>query len=180
MLKRIFHYGLIGGLIVGAIMFGLVVATKGRPPLQWGMAIGYASMLLALSTVFVAIRKYRDEERGGVVGFLPALLLGLGVSFVAGVVYVLAWEATLAWTGMDFAGDYANALIEQQKARGLDGADFDRFVAGMEQFKQDYANAPYRWSMTFAEIFPVGVLVSLLSAALLRNPRFLPLRRRHA
>lgn len=180
MLTKIFHYGIIGGLIVGSIMFGLAVAMKGHPPLHWAMSIGYASMLLALSTVFVAIKKYRDEERGGVVRFLPAFLLGLGVSFVASVVYVLAWEATLAWTGMDFAGDYANALIEQQKARGLDGAALDQFAAGMEQFKQDYANTPYRLSMTFAEIFPVGVLVSLVSAALLRNPRFLPLRRARA
>jgi hypothetical protein len=31
--------------------------------------------------------------------------------------------------------------------------------------------------MTFVEIFPVGVLVSLVSVALLRNPRFLPARR---
>jgi hypothetical protein len=30
--------------------------------------------------------------------------------------------------------------------------------------------------MTFVEIFPVGVLVSLISAALLRNRRFLPAR----
>jgi len=31
--------------------------------------------------------------------------------------------------------------------------------------------------MTFIEIFPVGVLVSLVSAGLLRNSRFLPVRR---
>jgi hypothetical protein len=31
--------------------------------------------------------------------------------------------------------------------------------------------------MTFAEIFPVGLLVSLASAGLLRNSHFLPARR---
>jgi hypothetical protein len=30
--------------------------------------------------------------------------------------------------------------------------------------------------MTFIEIFPVGVLIALISAALLRNPRMLPAR----
>ncbi len=39
-----------------------------------------------------------------------------------------------------------------------------------------YAKPWYRMPMTFAEIFPVGILVSLVSAALLRNPRFLPAR----
>jgi len=30
--------------------------------------------------------------------------------------------------------------------------------------------------MTFIEIFPVGLLVALISAALLRNPKMLPAR----
>src|SRR3546814_12654255 len=34
----------------------------------------------------------------------------------------------------------------------------------------------FRLPMTFVEIFPVGVLVSLVSAAVLRNPRVLPAR----
>jgi hypothetical protein len=40
----------------------------------------------------------------------------------------------------------------------------------------EYANLLYRLSMTFTEILPIGVLVSLASAALLRNSRFLPMR----
>ena len=46
----------------------------------------------------------------------------------------------------------------------------------MERFKAEYANPFYRLPMTFIEIFPVGARVSLLSAAVLRNPRFLALR----
>jgi hypothetical protein len=46
----------------------------------------------------------------------------------------------------------------------------------MEAFKLQYANPMIRMPMTFAEIFPVGLLVSLVSAGLLRNPRFLPAR----
>jgi hypothetical protein len=43
-----------------------------------------------------------------------------------------------------------------------------------------YDNPLYRLPMTFAEIFPVGLLVTLVSAVLLRNPRFLPARTRAA
>lgn len=45
-----------------------------------------------------------------------------------------------------------------------------------EASKVQYANPLFRLPMVFAEIFPVGVLVSLISAALLRNRRFLPAR----
>jgi hypothetical protein len=140
------------------------------------MLIGYSIMLIALSTVFVAIKRRRDVDLGGVIRFWPAFGLGLGISLVAGVLYVVAWESAVAVTHSDFASTYANALIEQQKAKGVTGEALAKFIAGMEQFKIQYANPLYRLPMTFAEIFPVGVLVSLVSAGLLRNSRFLPAR----
>jgi hypothetical protein len=46
----------------------------------------------------------------------------------------------------------------------------------MDAFKLQCANPLLRLPMTFAEIFPVGMLVSLISATILRNPRMLPAR----
>lgn len=176
MLRKILGYGAVAGLIVGVPLFGMGVAMAGHPPPSWGVAVGYLTMLVALSLVFVAVKRQRDTVGGGVIRFWPAFGMGLCISVVAGVVYVVAWEAVLAYTGMDFAGDYARLLIEQQKAKGVSGDALDRFVAEMEQFKRQYANPLFRLPMTFAEIFPVGLLVSLVSAGLLRNPRFLPAR----
>jgi hypothetical protein len=85
--------------------------------------------------------------------------------------------AALAVTGMDFAGDYAQLLTEQKRAAAMAGAELDEFIAGIETFMQQYANLLYRNPMTLTEIFPVGVLVSLVSAALLRNSRFIPAAR---
>ena len=176
MLRKILAYGVVAGLIVGVPLSVISITLNGHTLLSWGMVIGYVLMLVALSTVFVAIKRYRDTELGGVIGFWRALGLGLGISIVAGIIYVLAWEATIAITHMDFAGTYANSLIEQKKAAGVTGEALARFTAEMEQFKVQYANPLYRLPMTFTEIFPVGVLVSLISAGLLRNSRFLAQR----
>ena len=176
MLRRIVRYGVVAGLIVGVPLFGLTVALNGHPPLRYGALIGYTTMLIALSTVFVALKRHRDVDLGGVIRFWPAFALGLGISLVAGIIYVAAWEAALAVTHSDFAATYANTLIENEKAKGVTGEALAKLVAGMEQFKAQYRNPLYRLPMTFAEIFPVGVLVSLVSAALLRNSRFLPAR----
>jgi hypothetical protein len=78
---------------------------------------------------------------------------------------------------MDFATSYGNAMVEQARARGAGAAEIARMRAEMDAFRVQYANPLFRLPMTFVEIFPVGVLVSLASAALLRNPRFLPARR---
>jgi hypothetical protein len=176
MLKRMLIYGTIAGLLVGVPLSAITLSASHGLPTH-GMLIGYTIMLVALSTIFVAVKRYRDDELGGVIRFWPAFGLGLGISFVAGLFYVVAWEAAQAATHADFATSYANALIAQQKAAGVSGAKLAQFTAEMDQFKVQYANPLFRLPMTFIEIFPVGVLVSLVAAALLRNPRFLAARR---
>jgi hypothetical protein len=177
MWQKILWYGLVAGLVVAIPMNIMMVTMKGHPPLAWGMVFGYVTMLVALSAVFVAIKRYRDTELGGVIHFWPALGLGLGISVVAGIIYVFAWELSLAITHIDFASGYANTLIAEKKAAGVSGEALAQLTAEMDTFKTQYANPLYRMPMTFAEIFPVGVLVSLVSAALLRNSRFLAARR---
>ena len=177
MVRRILRFGVIAGLLVGIPLFGLTVVMTGHPPLRYGLAIGYLTMLVALSTVFVAIKRQRDVGNGGVIRFWPAFGLGLGISVVAGLFYVLAWEAALAVTHMDFAAEYARAVLAREEAGGASPEVLARITTEMDKFKVQYANPLYRLPMTFAEIFPVGVLVSLVSAALLRNSRFMSARR---
>lgn len=177
MWKRIAVYGIAAGAIVGAQFTAVMALSQGREVGAWGVAIGYATMLLALSLVFVAVKRQRDLALGGVIRFLPALAMGLAISTVAGIIYATTWEAILAVTGMDFAGDYARQIIEQQKAKGLTGPELEKLIRDMETFKAQYAQPLYRFGATFLEIAPVGVLVSLVSAGLLRNPRFMPARR---
>ncbi|MCC7247107.1 MAG: DUF4199 domain-containing protein [Lysobacter sp.] len=178
MFRNILLWGTVAGLIVGSILFGTTVAMAGDPPpMGVGMLIGYSSMLIALSAVFVGMKRHRDQALGGVIRFWPAFGMGLGISVVAGVFYVLAWEAALAVTGMDYIGEYAKHMIEQQRAKGMAAAELAKYAAEMEAFKRQYADPMFRLPMTFTEIFPIGVLVSLISAALLRKPSFLPAKR---
>ena len=177
MLRLIVRYGVIGGLVVGVPMFSLTVFGGNGGLEKYGYLIGYTTMLIALSTIFIAIKKRRDTTLGGVIGFWPAFGTGLAISFVAGIFYVASWELAMGVTHMDFAGSYAQAMIDAAKAKGLSGDALAKAVAEAEQFKANYANPLYRLPMTFIEIFPVGVLVSLVSAGLLRNSRFLAARR---
>ena len=177
MFRKILIFGAIAGLIVGGILFGMTVAHGDKPPLRYGMLIGYASMLVALSFVFVGIKRHRDEDLGGAIRFLPALGMGLAISLVAGIFYVVAWEAALATTGMDFAAEYGRQVLDQKRAAGASEAQLAELATQMAAFAKQYANPMFRIPMTFVEIFPVGVLVSLVSAALLRKPGFMPAKR---
>ena len=177
MLRTILKYGVIGGVIVAIPTFTIPVQFRHHLPDAVAMAIGYTTMLVALTTVFLGIKHQRDGVQGGVIKFVPALGVGLAISIVAGIFYVLAWELVLAITHMDFAGDYARAVIANARARGISGTALAKTVTEMEDFRRSYANPFYRMTLTFTEIAPVGLLVSLVSAGLLRNSRFLPARR---
>jgi len=173
-MKRTLTYGVIAGLIAGLGLSLQTVMMKDHG--SGSMVLGYLTMLVALSTVFIAIKRRRDIDGGGVIRFWPAFGLGIGISLVAAVFYVAAWEITQAVTHMDFANDYSRSMLEQARAKGVSAAELARMSAEMEGFKAMYANPLYRWGMTAVEILPVGLLVSLVSAGLLRNSRFLPAR----
>ena len=167
-------YGALSGVIViSGIVLGITLSEggAGHPSLEW---LGYLIMLVALSLIFVGIKRYRDQELGGVISFGKASLVGLGTAVVAGVIYVGAWEVYLAATDYSFIETYTDGLIASQRAEGLSGAELDAFIADMESMKSNYANPLFRVPLTFLEIFPVGVLITLISAAVLRNSAVLP------
>ena len=176
MLRTILLFGLIGGLIVNANF--VVVLAMGNDSTHGGASLlyGYLVMILALSVIFVGVKRLRDRVYGGVIKFGPALLVGLGISIVASVLYAIGWEVTLAATHYSFADSYAAGVIRGAQARGASAADLAKITAQMQDFKVQYANPLYRFPMTFIEVFPVGVLISLIAAGLLRNSRFLPAR----
>jgi Protein of unknown function (DUF4199) len=180
MFNKILKYGCIAGLLVGVPLSVITIWGTGHIPNSYGLLIGYLTMLIALSAIFVAVKRHRDLELGGVIGFWPAFGMGLGISLIAGVFYVTAWEAATTITHMDFAGSYAKSVIAQAQAKGISDAALAKLTTDMDEFKVNYSHLWYRLPMTFAEIFPVGVLVSLVAAGLLRNRRFLPLRRQRS
>ena len=174
MLKTIVTYGLIGGLIAGGVSFATFTLLPGHLPTALGMALGYTTMLVALSTIFVAVKRYRDETLGGVIGFWPALGIGVGVTLIASLMYALGWEAALMVNGGPDA--FIDGYLAQRRAEIADPAALAAEVRQLEAMRTGYRNPLVRVPMTMTEILPVGALVSLVTAGLLRNPRVLPAR----
>jgi hypothetical protein len=176
MLRTSLIYGVIAGLIVAVPMFSLLAADFDHDSWTSSHFFGYSLMILALSMIFIGVKRYRDKVRGGVIKFLPAFLLGLGISAVAGFVYVIGWELTLAMTNYSFASEYAASALAAAEAKGVSPAELETMRAQYAEFERMYADPLFRLPMTFIEIFPVGLINALNAAALLRNPRFLPAR----
>jgi len=171
MTRIIFTYGLISGLVI--ILSSLAIIVTHGDGNVW---TGYLIMLVALSSILVGVKQHRDRDLGGVIRFWPALMVGLGIAVVASLVYVVVWEIYLAATHYSFMDKYAAQMLAAKRAAGVTGAAYAKAVAQADDMRRNYANPLYRLPETFLEIFPVGLLVALVSAALLRNPKILPAR----
>jgi hypothetical protein len=172
MQRLILTYGIIAGTIELALLalsMGLV-SDHGT----MGMVLGYLSMLIAMSLVFVGVKKYRDEHLGGVIRFGKALGVGFGIAGIACLFYVLGWESYLWSTDYTFMENFIASELTKIQATEASAAEIARFKTDMQGFAEFYENPVTRMLVTLMEISPVALSVPLISAGLLRNPRFMP------
>lgn len=175
MQKIALTYGVISGTItILTMILGLMVSDGGS--FLSSELFGYLIMLIALSMIFLGIKRYRDQELGGVIRFLPAFAMGLAIAVIAGLVYTLVWEFYSMSNGYAFIDNYVNSAIEAKRGAGLTAEKLAQEIAALEEMRTDYGKVYIRMPMTFLEIFPVGLIIAILSAAILQNPKILPVR----
>lgn len=166
MKKIVLTYGLIGGGI--SVMGYLITMLTGHTDMEMGMILGFASMLLAFSLIFVATVKYRTAH-GGAVSFGNAFQIGLYISLIASTIYVLVWLYYLYNVYPDFAPKYAAQYIEGLKAAGAGKQEIAEQSAKMGEFVENYKKPWYVIAITYTEILPLGLIVSLISALILKR-----------
>lgn len=172
MKKNIIIYGLIAGIIVSTSM--LIVVNnyshcEGNVDFDSSMLIGYASMLIAFSLVFVGIRNYRNEYNNGVISFGKAFKTGFFIVLIASTIYVVAWLIDFFWFVPDFGEKYAKHMLDEMKASGKSQLEIDKEAKEMADFVVMYKNPFFNAMMTYMEILPVGLLVTLISSLILKR-----------
>jgi hypothetical protein len=172
MKKNIIIYGLIAGLIVSILMLIMVnylSYCEGNVDYSTSMLLGYASMLLAFSLVFVGIRNYRNKYNQGVISFGKAFKIGILIALIASTLYVIAWLIDYYFFMPNFAEKYSTHMLDHLKASGASAMEMDKQTKEMAEFVRMYKNPLFVVITSYAEILPVGVVVTLISALLLKR-----------
>ena len=174
MTKIVLIFGLISGVIAGGLMWILMgTVNTGSIDFDNGMIWGYATMIIALSLVFFGIKSYRDNH-GGKISFVKGLQVGILISLISAVCYAAAWELYYPRIGDEFMQKYTTYYLDKMKKEGASDAEIEKARTESEQFMEMYKNIFVRFAMSLMEILPVGVIVTLLSAILLRRKELLP------
>ena len=170
MRKIVLTFGLIAGAVMSA-MFLITLPFLDEIGFDNGMLVGYTSMVAAFLMVYFGVRQYRDQVADGAITFGRALGVGLAITLVASLCYVVMWQIVYYNFTPDFLDKYAAYTIEQAKAAGATEAELDASRQQMREFKEMYSHPLINAAITILEPLPVGVLISLISAGVLRRGR---------
>jgi len=173
MKRTVIIYGLVAGAVVSAFMTITMIISAKDDTVDTGplpMVIGYLGMLIAFTFIFVAIKSYRDKQNNGIIGFGKAFGMGLLIALIASTLYVVTWAIVYRNFLPDYMDKYCAAMIEQAKA-SLSGAALEKKITEINKAKEMYATPAGFILFTFAEILPVGILVSLIAALVLKSKK---------
>lgn len=173
MKKTILVFGAISGVIVStfmAISMAMMSGSSTHDSGNTGMIIGFSSMAVAFSFVFVGIKNYRDKQNGGIITFGKAFLLGLMISLIASTLYVITWGIEFHFFMPDFMDKYAAMQVNQLQESGLPAAQLQESLKEIETSSDHYKHNLFFFTMyTYMEILPVGILITLISSFILRR-----------
>ncbi|MGJ8664196.1 MAG: DUF4199 domain-containing protein [Marinicella sp.] len=169
MKKIILVNGLIASLIISGVSSLMLWTSVNDTNFSQSEWFGYLIMIVGLSVIFVAVKQHRENNLGGVIGFKTAFLIGFLITLIASLFYVAAWEVYYQTAGQDFMSSYQNSYLENLKLQGMSEASINKTMAEMADFSDMYAKFHFRAFITLLEILPVGLVIALFSALLLRT-----------
>jgi hypothetical protein len=169
MKKTILIFGLISGVISSVLMCATIPFLRDSEHGDKGLLIGYTAIVLSFLLVFFGIRSYRDNLADGTISFGRAFSIGICITLISCVFYVVTWEILYFNFLHGFMDGYFAAQIQKAQSTPGTSAAIHAKVAAIRHSQQLYENPFVNMLYTFIEPFPVGLLITLISAGILRR-----------
>ena len=169
MKKTVLTYGLISGGVVTAMMLATVPLEDVIKSKTGDYVLGYTVIVLSALLIFFGVRSYRQNVGGGRLTFGRGFAVGILITLISSACYVATWELVYFKLMPGFADKYAARMVEDAKASGANEQKIAEAEEQARQFKVMYNKPLVNIGLTFMEVFPVGLLVTLASAGILRK-----------
>ncbi|MEZ4902767.1 MAG: DUF4199 domain-containing protein [Spirosomataceae bacterium] len=172
MQKTIIRFGLISGIISSILM--VIVSFIGKAVgfqtfADYGAYIGFTCIILSLTLVFVGIKNYRDQQNDGTISFGKAFQIGILITLISCVCYALTWVVCYFNLFPTFFEDYSAYYLQKLQEGGASAAEIAKQTAEMKRTNELYQNPLYNFGITFMEPFPVGLLMTVVAAWVLKK-----------
>jgi hypothetical protein len=168
-MKRIvLTFGLISGAMAAVLMLVTLPFMAGIP-YEYLTALGYTTFVVCFLMVFFGIRSYRDNVGGGTITFGRGFTVGILITLISCVIYAITWDFIYHAFLPDFLEKYTSYMVEKERAAGATQEQLNQMMQESQQFIEMYKNPLIRFAFSMMEAFPVGLLLTLISALILRK-----------
>jgi hypothetical protein len=168
MKKTVLTFGLLSGA-VSAVMMLVTVPFVDAIGFDRGVIVGYTIFVLSLLFVYFGIRSYRDNVGRGTISFGQGFAVGILITLISCVIYVVAWELIYFNFMPDFPERFGEHYVTKLRAAGATPEAIDTAAREMKDFVTMYKNPLVVAAYSFLEPFPIGLLMTTISAAVLRR-----------
>lgn len=169
MKRNVWIFGLIIGVIVVGFMLYATMACYTNPDMESNDVLGYAGLIATFSFIFVGIKNYRDKYNGGLITFGQAFKTGFYITLIASTLYVGVWLVEYYVFIPDFLDKYIPHVMKESVRNGFTAAELVEKQGEMDKFKEMYKNPLFVVMVSYAEIFPLGLIITLISALILKR-----------
>lgn len=163
MKKTVWIFGLIIGGILAANMVAMVqMVYSGK--FKGNDFVGYAALVVIFSIIFFGIKNYKNKQNAGLISFGKAFKIGTLIAFIGSTVYVVVWLFYYYLFVPDFMDVYTSCVLRESTP-----ADLPAKTQQMADFKEMYKNPLFVVLITYSEVFPIGLIVALISGLILKK-----------
>lgn len=167
MKKNVLVCGLIGGAWLSIMLVYSIYLCYQKESFEGNMVLGFAGMILAFSLIFIAVRNYRNKYNGGVITFGKAFKIGLYIALIASSMYVLTWVIDYYLFVPDFMDKFTEHSLNIAKTKGPEAlAKAEEQIAW---YIKMYKSPLMVVLLTYMEVLPIGVLIALIAAFILKR-----------
>ena len=129
-----------------------------------------ATIVYSISLAFLlSLLKWLEKYNGGVISFGKAFKIGIMIVLIASTIYVVAWLIDYYFFIPDFVEKYSAQTLDKLKASGASQIEIVKQTKEIENFERLFKNPFFNAMMTYVEILPVGLIVTLISSLILKR-----------
>ncbi len=167
MKKTVLRFGLYGAVTI-CLLFLLTWFLLKDSNFEFSEALGYLSMVVALSFVYFGIKNYRDQENEGTISFTKGLIIGILISLITAIAFGIIDVIYITYINPDFTETYYNEAVEEMRQQ-LSAAEFEVKLKELEQQKALFSNSLFAFALMSGTVLVIGFIISLISALLLQR-----------
>ena len=168
MKKITLRYGTYGVIIMVAVLLPEFFIFKNDPNYELQEVIGWATIAASLLFVYFGIRRWRDKENAGQLGFWKGIGLGSLISLLPSLAFGLLSLIEIHLLDPQFNDKYYAYQLEKLK-QSTPPEQLAAEIKSINEAKEMFSSPLAQFFVMFLTVFIIGFIITIISTLILRR-----------